>query len=93
MSDFKNQMVNTINNDSRWLLLEKLYNKHRNRTDFTEIIPKTIHQIWLGSEFPSKYDELRNKMMSINSIWEYKLWTDKDVDEFGLKNYLYKYDI
>jgi mannosyltransferase OCH1-like enzyme len=86
MNDFKMQMVNSINDDINWILLEKLYNNHYNRVERTEKIPKIIHQIWLGGEFPSKYNDFRDKMMSINNNWEYKLWTDVDVDTFDLKN-------
>lgn len=88
MSDYLRNMVNSVNNDPKWKLLEQLYNKnyHHRPSETVNKIPKIIHQIWLGSEFPKEYIPYRDKMMEINKGWEYKLWTDKDVESFGLKN-------
>ncbi len=49
-----------------------------------ERIPKTVHQIWLGSEVSEKYREWMQswKMQG----WTYKLWTDKEVQNFPLYN-------
>ena len=47
---------------------------------------KIIHQIWLGGEIPKRYSSYIEKLKKINPNWEYKLWTDKDIDIFGLKN-------
>jgi inositol phosphorylceramide mannosyltransferase catalytic subunit len=88
MSDYFKNVVNKVNSDPRWELLEYLYNKnYLNKTDKTvQKIPKIIHQIWLGSSFPDKYINLKDEMMEINSNWKYKLWTDKEIESFGLKN-------
>ena len=89
MNDFLKNMVNPINRDKRWDLIQKLYNKNyfnvKNKNKESKI-PKIIHQIWLGGDFPKEYEYYRDKMMDINIGWEYKLWTDKDVDSFGLQN-------
>lgn len=88
MSDYFKNVVNKVNNDPRWKLLEHLYNRnYLNKIDKSEQkIPKIIHQVWLGDSFPEKYIKLRDEMMEINSNWEYRLWTDKEVKVFGLKN-------
>jgi len=88
MSDYYENVVNKVNDDPRWKLLEHLYNKnYLNRIDKSEQkIPRIIHQVWLGGTFPEKYIKLRNDMMKLNSNWEYKLWTDKELKGFGLKN-------
>jgi len=87
MSDYLINMVNSINSDKRWLLLEELYNKNfLEKKEKIDKIPKIIHQIWLGSDVPKRYDLYREKLIKINPNWEYKLWTDNDVDDFGLKN-------
>lgn len=97
MSDYKENSYRDMNYDMRWNLLEELYN--RNYYDIKHIknkpvkIPKVIHQIWLGSEYPEKYIKYRDLMMEINSNFEYKLWTDEDVDKFGLKNKELYYNI
>ncbi len=49
-------------------------------------IPKIIHQIWLGSPFPEKYKALRDTWLQYNPDWEYRLWTEKEIDDFGLIN-------
>lgn len=49
-------------------------------------IPKIIHQIWLGSPLPEKYVTMTASWKKFHPDWEYKLWTDKDVQEFGLHN-------
>lgn len=48
----------------------------------TNRIPKVIHQIWLGSPVPERYKIWQKTWLSIAPDWEYKLWTDKDVEEF-----------
>lgn len=88
MSDFYENMVNDVDSNPKWKLLHKLYDNNFNKKGIVEDqkIPKIIHQIWLGGKFPEKYVYYRDKMMDINKGWEYKLWTDDDVDGFGLKN-------
>lgn len=54
-------------------------------SDITKI-PKRIHQIWLGGALPDKYKKLSESWNRLHPTWEYRLWTDGDVDGFGLKN-------
>lgn len=49
-------------------------------------IPKIIHQIWLGSPLPDKYKSFQQSWMKHNPGWEYRLWTEKELEEFGLRN-------
>ncbi len=49
-------------------------------------IPKIIHQIWIGSPVPERYNNWRASWKKHNPDWEYKLWTDKEVAEFELVN-------
>ena len=71
-----------------WLLLKELYNKNfiinegRNYNN----LPKKIHQIWFGGEMPDKYRKYCDTWERLNPEWEYKLWTDKDVDSINLPN-------
>lgn len=48
-------------------------------------IPKIIHQIWLGGPLPQNLEYWMNSWMSLQG-WEYKLWTDKDVENLEMVN-------
>ncbi|MFC2137456.1 glycosyltransferase family 32 protein [Bacteroidota bacterium] len=45
-------------------------------------IPKIIHQTWKDEKIPVKWQDFQQKVISLHSKWEYKLWTDKDIDDF-----------
>ena len=49
-------------------------------------IPKIIHQIWLGSPFPEKYKNFQQSWKKYHPDWTYILWTEKEIEEFGLTN-------
>lgn len=49
-------------------------------------IPKIIHQIWLGSPFPEKYRAFQQSWIRNHPDWEYKLWTDEDIERFPMVN-------
>jgi mannosyltransferase OCH1-like enzyme len=72
-----------------WQLSKSLYDMHvlKNLEFQAEPrIPKIIHHIWLGSSFPEKYHALRDSWLKHNPGWEYKVWTDKDIEELDLIN-------
>ncbi|MEN9343376.1 MAG: hypothetical protein RLZZ453_163 [Chlamydiota bacterium] len=48
-------------------------------------IPKIIHQIWLGSPVPVRYLAWMRSWTKWQG-WEYKLWTDEDVQALPLYN-------
>lgn len=54
-------------------------------------IPHKIHQIWLGSKLPDAYRKFTDSWQKYHPTWEYKLWTDDDVKEFGLQNEKFYY--
>jgi len=70
-------------------LIKQLYDKHiikhRNYA-IKPRIPKIIHQIWLGSPLPDQYKKLQQTWLDKHPDWEYMLWTDKDIADFGLVN-------
>jgi mannosyltransferase OCH1-like enzyme len=76
------------NKDSRWSILEELYNKNYiNNTSFVhKKIPRKIHQVWLGSELPDKYKRYADTWTQLNPEWEYRLWTDRDCATMNLPN-------
>jgi mannosyltransferase OCH1-like enzyme len=46
-------------------------------------IPKIIHQIWVGKkQIPEKYKPFMQTIKNLHPDWEYKLWTDEDVENF-----------
>jgi len=83
---FKESMIKDINNSPIWTMLEYNYDKYY-ITEQTDInIPKKIHQIWLGGDIPDKYRRLISTWREKNPDWEYRLWTDSDIENFGLSN-------
>ena len=69
----------------KWEVVECLYSQ--NIAPFTEQkIPKKIHQIWLGSPVSDEHKEFIQTIKDNNSDYEYKLWTDKDVESFDFNN-------
>lgn len=48
------------------------------------MIPRILHQIWLGSHPLPKYTESWERYAADHQ-WEYRLWREKEIDEFGLK--------
>ncbi|HVX01078.1 MAG TPA: glycosyltransferase, partial [Candidatus Babeliaceae bacterium] len=51
----------------------------------TARIPKIIHHIWIGSPFPEKYKKFRESWMRLHPDWEFKLWTDAEIQALGLE--------
>jgi mannosyltransferase OCH1-like enzyme len=50
-------------------------------------IPKIIHQIWVGdAEIPQMYLDFMETWKAFHPDWEYKLWTDDDIESFPWKN-------
>jgi mannosyltransferase OCH1-like enzyme len=68
----------------RWLIDE--YDLFLNSSDQREIIPRTIHQIWLGSNVPKKYDQWRKSWKLLNPGFEYILWDENKILKTGLIN-------
>jgi len=65
-------------------------NLSKNNLSIEEKIPKIIHQIWLGSEFPEKFKFISKKWTTLHPEWKYKLWTDKNIKQlFPLQNQKY----
>ncbi len=79
-----------LKNDKYWLATWKKYYEEHNPSRVKQhekpLIPKIIHQIWLGSSFPEKYKKWQQSWLKCNPGWEYKLWTDADVKKLTLHN-------
>jgi mannosyltransferase OCH1-like enzyme len=88
MTRFKEWMINIdkMDNDAMWDILDEKFEKNYIENNYENKIPKKIHQVWLGGKFPEKYKRIRDTWIEKNPDWEYKLWTDDDIDEFKLEN-------
>jgi len=70
-------------------LVQSLYIKNYvNKKDVFQrpLIPKIMHQIWLGGSVPEIYNFYIDTLKEANPDWVHFLWTDADVEGFGLKN-------
>jgi hypothetical protein len=79
----------TIEQDPFLQRIKTIYEQYAiNDVQYSETprIPKIIHHIWLGSELPEKYKAWQKTWLTHHPDWEYRLWTQKEIDEFGLKN-------
>jgi mannosyltransferase OCH1-like enzyme len=69
-----------------WKLLKELYDKNYvHASDMSEKIPPKIHQIWLGGVLPEKFQGWCNTWREFHPHYEYRLWTDKDVDSIVME--------
>lgn len=74
--------INIAVNNPDWNKIKSLYNNFILNNDI--IIPKKIHQIWLGGSLPDKYKRLSNTWQKYNPEYEYKLWNDDNIKELSL---------
>jgi len=81
---YKENVVHPIDDNPLWDLFESNYNKFF--IGKNNIIPKKIHQVWLGGDIPAKYDSLIKSWRKTHTDWQYRLWTDADIDSFDMVN-------
>ena len=59
-----------------WKWIVEQYDAYLKETNHVEIVPKIIHQIWIGSRVPKKYDKWRqswlNTIQNLNIIFGMK---------------------
>lgn len=70
--------------------MEKAYNDYYLNYKFlgngSQRIPNILHQIWLGCPYPEKYKVLTDIWKAKHPDWTFFLWTEKEIEEFGLTN-------
>lgn len=81
-SDFKEKWIDQ--DDWKWII--ERYDSFLRKTDNVEIIPKIIHQIWIGSKVPEKYDKWRLSWLKFNPDFKYILWDEEKILKTGLLN-------
>lgn len=74
-----------------WTLFETLFTRYQQQKKPSLLearvrIPHTIHFIWLGTPMPEFSRKMVESWKRFHPDWEVKIWTDKDLDTFGLKN-------
>jgi hypothetical protein len=72
----------------QWELIVKNYNRFYAdyKGDKTPVIPRKLHMIWLGGKIPFKYIRLIAQWKKYHPDWDFKLWGDDDIGEFGMIN-------
>jgi inositol phosphorylceramide mannosyltransferase catalytic subunit len=68
-----------------WEEIISLYHKNIKPSGHN-LIPKTFHQVWLGSKYPKEYEVFKESFLNCNPDWEFKIWTDKEVESFDMFN-------
>ncbi len=79
--------------DEFYHFYKNLYNQNILSKDIDESIriPKLIHQIWVGPKpFPDLYKKYAETCQVNNPEWEYKLWSNEDVESILATNPKYK---
>ena len=71
-----------------WKQIKESYDTYVDNIEYDSEprIPKIIHQIWIGGPLPTKFHNWQKSWKKHHPDWEYKLWTDKEIKEFGLIN-------
>ena len=89
-SRFDFDFVGNIKNNYEWEILVEQFRKYDSKKEKVNtkeiLIPKRIHQIWLGRrELPLKYKRWGNSWKEQNPKWEYKLWNENNIKSLGIK--------
>lgn len=68
----------------KWQLIEELYDNAKYTTK--QVIPKTIHQIWLGSKIPDQLNSYIETVKACNPGYYHMLWTDEWANKLSFAN-------
>lgn len=67
-------------------LCKQLYTENKPINGFCPRIPRVFHQIWVGTKpFPQEYKLWQKTWQNVPG-WQYKLWTDEDVEKLEFPN-------
>tara|TARA_Y100000389_G_C17438918_1_gene507349 strand:- start:1110 stop:1988 length:879 start_codon:yes stop_codon:yes gene_type:complete len=88
---FQNQRLisdfhNNIQDIEYWYWILDLYDNFLIKKKENQIVPKKIHQVWIGSKLPQKYKKWADSWKIKNPDFEYFLWDEKKILKLGLKN-------
>lgn len=79
------QFTKSPENKKILTLFETLYNQNLLPVQSRHSIPKIVHQIWLGSPLPKKFQRIMKTWMGWKG-WDYKLWTDAEASKMPMIN-------
>ena len=90
-SKFDENFVGNILKIEEWLLLSDQFKKYIEKSKISDkskvLIPKKIHQIWLGEKsIPRICKKWMNSWKNLNPQWEYKLWDEKNIKELNVED-------
>ena len=54
--------------------------------------PRLVHQLWKTADVPERYTQAVASCKRLNPTWEYRLWTDDDIDKFIAFEYPFFYE-
>jgi mannosyltransferase OCH1-like enzyme len=85
---FNKELYDTL---PEWKILKSLYERNYARWTIREVlnipvIPKIIHQVWLGGELPEEYKKYTDSWKKYHPDWTYILWGDKEAKDFPMQN-------
>lgn len=64
-----------------------LFRENEHSQSLPQIIPKKIHQIWIGKKkLPRQYSLWMKTWKKFNPEWEYIFWNDEMINKFNLAN-------
>jgi mannosyltransferase OCH1-like enzyme len=77
--------------DGKWLI--DYFRESYNQVSYNKIIPsqtlkipKIIHQIWIGDEFPEELKGFQQSIKDFHPDWHYQLWTQDDIEHLNFVN-------
>ena len=82
---YSSEYLNRPTQVENWNSIKEVYNNYIQHDPGTPVIPKIIHQIWIGGELPEKQKKACGDIQAAcnENGWNYKLWRDNDVAELG----------
>lgn len=76
-SRFQDGFFKSIENSEKWLGLSIRYDEWlESKGSLSSHVPKKIHQIWVGSPLPKKFEVLTQTWKEKHPSWEYTLWDE-----------------
>lgn len=57
------------------------------------MIPRILHQTWKNTEVPARFAEAQESWRRHHPDWEYRFWTDADLDDFVQRQYPQMYGL
>ena len=90
-SKFDQNFVGNISKIEEWLFLANQFKSYIEKSNISNhskvLIPRKIHQIWLGEKnIPKISKNWMNSWKEFNPEWEYKLWDEQNIKELNVKD-------